>query len=54
MKDSWEECGVETQAKIIAFDQTMQHDENERDAQLLGARTPSVSAKAPKSKGKKR
>jgi hypothetical protein len=29
------------QAKILAFDQTMQHDENERDAQLAGAGKPS-------------
>jgi len=32
---------VIVQAKILAFDQTMQHDENERDAQLAGAGTPS-------------
>lgn len=48
MKDAWDECGVETQARIIAFDQIMQHDENEREAQLQGARTPFRSAKAPK------
>jgi hypothetical protein len=44
VKDSWDKCGVEVQAKILAFDQTMQHDEEEREAQLAGARKPLGSA----------
>jgi hypothetical protein len=54
VKDSWDECSVDTQAQIIAFDQIMQHDENEREAQLAGARMPFGSAKAPPKPGGKR
>jgi hypothetical protein len=34
----WDDCGVWTQALILAFDQTASHDEEERAAQLAGAR----------------
>jgi hypothetical protein len=40
MKQSWDECGLETQALIVAFDQIASYDEQEREAQLLGARMP--------------
>jgi hypothetical protein len=40
VKDKWEECGAYVQAKLIAYDQTCDYDESERDAQLAGARTP--------------
>lgn len=40
MKESWEDNGVEAQAKILAFDQIVQHDDDEREAQLAGARKP--------------
>ena len=40
VKASWDECGLETQALIVAFDQTRSYDESEWEAQLAGARTP--------------
>ena len=40
VKPAWDDCSVETQALIVAFDQTRSYDESEREARLMGARTP--------------
>ena len=40
VKPSWDECGVEAQALIVAFEQVRSYDEAEREAQLAGARMP--------------
>lgn len=34
--DSWENMGVITQALVLAFDQVMTHDEDERSVALAG------------------
>jgi hypothetical protein len=34
----WDDCGVATQAQIMAFDQTISHDEDERAATFAGAK----------------
>ncbi|MGN6545155.1 MAG: hypothetical protein ACTHK7_08915 [Aureliella sp.] len=39
MKDRWEDCDVETQARLIAFSQLSEHDEFELQAKLAGAKT---------------
>jgi hypothetical protein len=36
----WDDCGVVAQALILAFDQTCSHEEDERAAQMVGARMP--------------
>ena len=43
VKPAWDDCGVQTQALIVAFDQTRAYDESEREARLLGARMPHVA-----------
>ena len=48
MKPNWDDCGVHTQALVLAYDQVRDHDEAEREAQLAGARMPKVGSKAPK------
>ena len=45
VKESWEDCGVLAQSMILAFDQIMTHDEDEREAHLVGARMPSATRK---------
>ena len=40
VKPAWDDCPVETQALIVAFDQTRSYDESEREARLMGARMP--------------
>ncbi len=37
VKSDWDDCGVYTQALIVAFHQTCEHDEDERMAQMMGA-----------------
>ena len=48
MKANWEDCGVHTQALILAYDQVRDHDEAEREAHLAGARMPRVAAEPPR------
>jgi len=40
VKPDWDDCGVHTQALILAYDQIRDHDEAEREAQLAGGRMP--------------
>ncbi len=40
VQQKWEDNGVDMKARILAFDQTCDHDESERDAQLARAGTP--------------
>ena len=47
MQPSWDECGLEERALILAFDQTRTFDCQEREAQLLGAGRPSGSGSEP-------
>ena len=51
VKPSWDECGLEERALILAFDQTRTFDCQEREAQLLGAGRPSGSGPEPESGG---
>ena len=46
VKPTWDDCGVQTQAQIVAFDQTRAYDESEREARLLGARMPFAAERA--------
>ena len=36
--ESWDKCGVVTQALVLAFHQVCEHEESERDVALAGAR----------------
>lgn len=55
MKEAWDDCGVETQALIIAFDQTATYDEEQWQAKLAGAKTSDSSASLkPARTGRKR
>jgi hypothetical protein len=47
VKPSWDENGVEAQALIVAYHQTRSYDDDERDARLIGARTPLGSNPVP-------
>ena len=42
VRPAWDDCGVQTQALIVAFDQTRAFDESEREARMLGARMPGL------------
>jgi hypothetical protein len=53
LKESWDDCSVESQADILAFDQTAQHDEIKRQEAMLGAGKPRPAA-PPKGKRRKR
>ena len=48
MKSDWNDCGVHTQALILAYDQVRDHDETEREAHVAGARMPSAAAEPPR------
>jgi len=48
VKLNWEDCGVHTQALILAYDQVRDHDEAEREAHLAGARMPRGAAEPPR------
>lgn len=39
VKDRWEDCDVQTQARLIAFDQLAGHDETELQVKLAGGKT---------------
>lgn len=38
VKESWDECGLEAQALMIAFEQISSYDELEQEAALAGAK----------------
>lgn len=38
VKDRWEDCDVQTQARLIAFDQLANHDDVEWQKKLAGAK----------------
>ncbi len=42
VKPDWDENGAQVQALILAFHQIRCHDEDEREAQMAGARMPST------------
>lgn len=48
MKDNWDDCGVHTQALILAYDQVRDHDESEQEAHLVGARMPRGATEPPR------
>jgi hypothetical protein len=48
VKDSWDDCSGEVQAKIIAFDQIAAHDELAQQGLLPGAVKPSREDVEPK------
>jgi len=48
VKANWEDCGVHTQALILAYDQVRDHDKAEREAHLAGARMPRGAAEPPR------
>lgn len=37
VKDRWEDCDVMTQANLLAFSQTYEHDDFQEKAELAGA-----------------
>jgi hypothetical protein len=43
VKPKWDDNGVHTQALILAFDQTCEHDEEEEDARWAKAGMPRFS-----------
>jgi len=43
VKPNWDDCGVHTQALILAFDQTCEHVQDEEDAKWAKAGVPRVS-----------
>lgn len=57
MKEAWDDCGLEAQLLIVAFDQTATYDEEQWQAKLAGATTPESAATSslkPSRSGRKR
>jgi hypothetical protein len=57
VNEAWDDCGVEAQALIIAFDQIATYDEEQWQAKLAGAKTSESSAASsikPSRSGRKR
>jgi len=53
LKESWDDCNVEQQADILAYDQTASHDEAKRQEAMMGAGKPR-SSPPPKAKKRKK
>jgi hypothetical protein len=57
VKEAWDDCGLEAQLLIVAFDQTATYDEEQWQAKLAGATTPESAATSslkPSRSGRKR